>query len=107
MMVGTILSNLWIALIAFSIYFLFSYPFTEGMGIILDACIVAFVFFLLTFLARAIISYIISNPSEEMEDMPMDKEKDDEILKSEISPEDYAELVKTMLKEDEQPKSQI
>ena len=105
MMVGTILSNLWVALIAFTIYFLFSYPFIEGMGIILDACIVAFVFFLLTFFARAIISYIISNPAEEIGDVPI--EKDAEILKSEISPEDYAELVKTMLKEDEQPNSQI
>ncbi|QUG41108.1 hypothetical protein KD050_17750 [Psychrobacillus sp. INOP01] len=103
-MVGTILSNFWIALIAFSVYFLYSFPFIEGMGIILKACIVAFVFFLLTFLARAIISYIISNPPEEIEDVLV--EKDAEILKSEISPEDYAELVKTMLKEDEQPNSQ-
>lgn len=104
MMVGTILSNFWVALIAFSIYFLYSYPFIEGMGIILDAVIVAFAFFLLTFLARAIISYIISNPSEEIENVSL--EKDAEILKSEISPEDYAELVKTMLQEDEQPNSQ-
>lgn len=103
-MVGTILSNFWVALIAFSVYFLYSFPFIEGMEIILDACIVAFVFFLLTFLARAIISYIISNPREEIEDVFT--EKDVEILKSEISPEDYAELVKTMLKEDEQPNSQ-
>lgn len=104
MMVGTILSNFWVALIAFSVYFLFSYPFIEGKGIILDASMVAFVFFLLTFLARAIISYIISNPTEEIEGAPL--EKDAEILKSEISPEDYAELVKTMLKDDEQPNSQ-
>lgn len=104
MMVGTILSNFWVAFIAFSVYFLFSYPFIEGMGIIFDACIVAFVFFLLTFLGRAIIRYIISNPPEEMESMPIDN--DAEILKSEISPEDYAELVKTMLNEEEQPNSQ-
>lgn len=104
MMVGTILSNFWVALIAFSVYFLFSYPFIEGMGIIFDACIVAFVFFLLTFLGRAIIRYIISNPPEEMEGMLIDN--DAEILKSEISPEDYAELVKTMLNEEEQPNSQ-
>jgi hypothetical protein len=104
MMVGTILSNFWVALIAFSVYFLFSYPFIDGMGIIFDACIVAVVFFLLTFLGRAIIRYIISNPPEEMEGMPIDN--DTEILKSEISPEDYAELVKTMLNEEEQPNSQ-
>lgn len=101
MMVGTILSNFWVALIAFSVYFLFSYPFLEGKGIIFDACMVAFVFFLLTFLARAIIGYIISNPPEGIEGVHI--EKDAEILKSEISPEDYAELVKTMLKEEEQP----
>ena len=104
-MVGTILSNFWVALITFSVYFIFSYPFIEGKGIILDASIVALVFFLLTFLARAIISFIISNPPEEIEGSPM--VKDAEILKSEICPEDYAELVKTMLKEDEQPNSQI
>ncbi|MEK5215123.1 hypothetical protein [Psychrobacillus sp. FSL H8-0487] len=100
-MVGTILSNFWVALIAFTIYFLFSYPFIEGMGIILEACIISFGFFLLTFLARAIISYIISNPQEEIEDIPI--ANDAGILKSEISPEDYAELVKTMLEEDEKP----
>lgn len=104
MMVGTILSNFWVALIAFSVYFLFSYPFIEGMGIIFNACIVSFVFFILTFLGRAIIRYIISNPKEEVEGMPIDN--DAEILKSEISPEDYAELVKTMLNEEEQPNSQ-
>ncbi|SDM56017.1 hypothetical protein SAMN05518871_101537 [Psychrobacillus sp. OK028] len=96
MMVGTILSNFWVALIAFSVYFLFSFPFIEGKGIILDALIVAITFFLVTFFARAIISYIISNRIEE----PHSGEGT-EILKSEISPEDYAELVKTMLKEDE------
>lgn len=103
-MVGTILSNFWVALLAFSLYFIYSYPFIEGKVILLDAGIVAFVFFLLTFLARAIISYIISNPPEEIEKVAF--EKDTEILKSEISPEDYAELVKTMLNEDEQPNSQ-
>lgn len=39
-----------------------------------------------------------------MEGMPIDN--DTEIFKSEISPEDYAELVKTMLNEEEQPNSQ-
>ena len=103
MMVGSILSNFWVALIAFSIYFLFSFPFIEGMGIILDAGLVALVGFLLTFFVRAIISYIISNPLEIVE---VTRENEGEILKSEISPEDYAELVKTMLTEDEQPNSQ-
>ncbi|MFJ7824929.1 hypothetical protein [Psychrobacillus sp. NPDC096623] len=102
MMVGTILSNFWVALIAFSVYFLLSFPFIEGKGIILDALIVAIIFFLVTFFARAIISYIISN---RIEGNPT--EEDAEILKSEISPEDYAELVKIMLKEDEQTSSQI
>lgn len=104
MMVGSILSNFWVALIAFSVYFLFSFPFIEGRGIILDAGLVALVGFLLTFIIRAIISYIISNPPEEI--VEVTRENESEILKSEISPEDYAELVKTMLKEDEQPNSQ-
>ena len=104
MMVGTILSNFWVALIAFTVYFLFSYPFIEGMRIMLEASIVAVVFFLLTFFARAIISYIISNPRKEMEDIPI--EDDVSILKSEISSEDYAELVKTMLNEDEKQNTQ-
>jgi len=104
-MVGTILSNFWVALITFTVYFLFSYPFIEGMRIIVEACIFAFVFFLITFLARAIISYIISSPREEIEDIPI--EDDVGILKSEISTEDYAELVKTMLNEDESPNTQI
>lgn len=99
MMLGTILSNFWVALIAFTVYFLFSYPFIEGMGIILEACIISVGFFLLTFLARAIISYIMSNPQEEIEEIAIQDEAS--ILKSEISSEDYAELVKTMLIEDE------
>lgn len=104
MMVGSILSNFWVALIAFSIYFLFSFPFIEGMAIILDAGLVAFVGFILTFFVRASISYIISNPPEEI--VEVTRENEGKILKSEISPEDYAGLVKTMLKEDEQPNSQ-
>lgn len=104
MMIGTILSNFWVALIAFTVYFLLSYPFTEGLGIILEAFIVAIVFFLLTFFARALISYIISGPQKETEEMLL--EKDAEILKSDISSEDYAELVKTMLTEDETASTQ-
>ncbi|MEK5146594.1 MULTISPECIES: hypothetical protein [Psychrobacillus] len=99
MMLGTILSNFWVALIAFTVYFLFSYPFIEGMGIILEASIISVGFFLLTFLARAIISYIMSNPQEEIKEIAIQDEASN--LKSEISSEDYAELVKTMLVEDE------
>ena len=104
MMVGTILSNFWAALIAFSFYFFFSYPFIDGMVIILEALFVATFFFIGTFFARAIIGYIISNPLTEREETTTEEKT--EILKSEISPEDYAVLVKEMLQEDEKPKTE-
>ena len=61
-MVGTILSNFWVALIAFSAYFFSSYPFLNGKSILWNASMLALLFFLLTFVARAIIAFVMENP---------------------------------------------
>ena len=61
-MVGTILSNFWVALIAFSAYFFSSYPFLNGKSILWNASMLALLFFLLTFIARAIIAFVMENP---------------------------------------------
>ena len=69
-MVGTILSNFWVALIAFTIYFLFLIPLYNAWVLFLHMpVLLAIVCLLLTFLARAIISYIVSNPKELIEEM--------------------------------------
>ncbi len=60
-MVGTILSNFWAALIAFTIYFISCYPFTAGIGIVKNAALIAILAFFLTFVVRGILSFILED----------------------------------------------
>lgn len=97
-MVGTILSNFWVALFAFSIYFFSAYPFKEGLSILLNASVLAIIFFVLTFIARAIIGFVMENPinvKEEMVVVSPDVEAEPEIIS-----EKYAEIVKSLLKDE-------
>ena len=96
-MVGTILSNFWVALIAFSAYFFSSYPFLNGKSILWDASMLALLFFLLTFIARAIIAFVMENPVAREEEMAIATQK--EVDAVEPSSEELAKIVKSMLNE--------
>ncbi|SER53190.1 hypothetical protein [Psychrobacillus sp. OK032] len=96
-MVGTILSNFWVALIAFSAYFFSSYPFLNGKRILWDASMLALLFFFLTFIARAIIAFVMVNPVATEEEMAFATQK--EIDAVEPSSEELAKIVKSMLSE--------
>ncbi|WP_144509233.1 hypothetical protein [Bacillus sp. FJAT-22090] len=97
-MVGSILSNFWVSLIVFSTYFFSSYPFINGKSILINASMLAILFFLLTFLARALIAFIIENPVVNEEEIIIGTKED--INQSEASSEELAKIVKSMLKEE-------
>lgn len=96
-MVGTILSNFWVALIAFSFYFFSSYPFLEGMSVLIDSTILAIIFFLLTFVVRAIIAYVMEGPY--LNDEEIVSYSQENIMTPEPSSEELAKIVKSMLNE--------
>ncbi|TQR07731.1 hypothetical protein [Psychrobacillus soli] len=98
-MVGTILSNFWVALISFSVYFFSSYPFLDGKSILWNASMLALLFFILTFIARAIIAFVMKNPVSSEEEMAIATPK--EIDSVEPSSEELANIVKAMLNEQE------
>lgn len=96
-MVGTILSNFWVALIAFSAYFFSAYPFLNGKSILWNASILALLFFILTFVARAIIAFVMEEPVSKEEESTIVSAK--EVVKEEPSSEELAKIVKSMLNE--------
>lgn len=97
-MVGTILSNFWVSLIVFSVYFFSSYPFLNGKSILLNASMLAILFFLLTFIARAIIAFVVENPVVNNNENALNT--NEEIQESEPSSEELAKIVKSMLNEE-------
>jgi|GEM_PF-5305441 len=97
-MVGTILSNFWVALFAFSIYFFSAYPFMEGLSILFNASVMAIIFFVLTFIVRAIIGFVMENPINIEQEMVV--VSPDVAAKPEITSEKYAEIVKSLLKDE-------
>lgn len=100
-MVGTILSNFWVALFGFSIYFFSSYPFLHPTKIIVNASIIAIILFFLTFVVRAIISFVLEEPNNLMQDiLTTDSLKTVETNEQQPSSEKYANIVKSMLTED-------
>ena len=98
-MVGTILSNFWAALFAFSIYFFFSYPFNHPKSILLNASILTIFVFFSTFVARAIIAFIMKEPINSEQEIFMKNSED--MAKQEPTSEELANIVKSMLNEDE------
>ena len=96
-MIGSILSNFWAALFAFTIYFLSCYPFTAGMGILLNAFVVAVVVFFLTFLVRGILSFILEDKNETTEQTGEKIQSNP--VNEEITSEEYAQAIKNMLNE--------
>lgn len=110
MMIGTMMSNFWGALVAFSIYFLFMFQKPESpFNILFGSFIFALVGFVIMFLLRFLIGYILYTPEEttkETEESGMhpiedelqltDRQKPTSTRVSESS-EEIAQVVKTMM----------
>lgn len=63
-MVGSILSNLWAAVIAFTLYFGLSYPFVSPLSILTGSFSWAILFFLVTFIIRYSLNFVWQTPVE-------------------------------------------
>lgn len=100
-MVGSILSNCWAALIAFSLYFALALPSGTPISILTGSFIWAFVVFLLTFIIRYLLYYVWQ--SEEMpvldliEQVEIAQQKSNE---PNPSSEEMAAVVKQLLKDE-------
>lgn len=90
-MVGSILSNLWAALIAFTLYFGLSYPFTSPMSTLPGAFGWAILFFLVTFIVRYSLHFVWQSPVELNEATMTDSEQVKE------SSEEIASVIKQMI----------
>ena len=96
-MVGTIMTNLWIALLTFSISFLSAYPFVEGVSVVISAALWAILFFFITFGVRAIISYVLEDKTPKVEiEGPISQ---DEVQSPLLGSKEYAEIIKNVLNE--------
>lgn len=100
-MVGSILSNCWAALLAFSLYFALALPNGTPISIMTGSFIWGLVFFLLTFIIRYLLYYVWQ--SEEIpvldliEQVEMAQQKTGE---SNPSSEEMAAVVKQLLKDE-------
>ncbi|HWI47887.1 MAG TPA: hypothetical protein VNU45_06630 [Rummeliibacillus sp.] len=115
-MIGSFLSNCWAAVIAFTIYFLMTFQSLDNpTSIIIHSFIVAIIVFLLTYVFRFIIAFVMYSPSDEestdheettvqsdgeVEEQHSLKEKSSSIP-SEDQAEELAKAVKIMMSNDE------
>ena len=97
-MVGTIMSNFWIALLTFSILFLFSYPFIEGAIILIPIILWAILSFFITFGGRAILSYVLDDRMKKIEvEVPFTQDSSQTTV---VGSKEYAEIIKDMINEE-------
>lgn len=90
-MVGSILSNLWAALIAFTLYFGLSYPFVSPFSTLLGSFSWAILFFLVTFIIRYSLNFVLQSPVELDEPIMADSEQVN------YSSEEMATVIKQMI----------
>jgi len=111
MMFGSILYNLWGALIAFSIYFFLNFTAPAAPWVIISKSFVAAVIgFLVTYIIRFLISYVLYTPET---DEIVEEEKEEATMPSsatadefeEENPEEVAKAVRTMMEEENQAAS--
>lgn len=111
-MFGSLYYNCWIALLSFTIYFLARFQTTQApLSIILFGLLWALIAFIVTFILRAIIGYILFTPESEEEEVALTEEEQkaqqDELNLSKTSQpkeenaEEIAQVVQTMLLKDE------
>lgn len=106
-MVGTIYTNFWAALVGFCIYFFARFLTNQSAtSIIIYSFVFALSFFVLTFVVRALLSFIMYTPvPEETANEPRNTEEKERGINSSNVPteeqsEDIAQVVKTMLSKD-------
>ncbi|WP_081976094.1 hypothetical protein [Ureibacillus manganicus] len=112
MMIGSIISNFWVALGTFTIYFLIMFQKPETpFNILLGSFISAIFGFVITFLLRYLIGYILYTPEEialeadsEENDKPHPHDELQPTVQQKSSstkaiedPEEIAKVVKTMM----------
>lgn len=119
MMFGSIFYNCWGALIAFAIYFFATFQTDFPLRVLLGSFVVAIIAFFAMFLVRYIIGYITYTPDRELfEEFEEDKNEMDSKLEQpknaevqgivsatvefeDESSEDIAEVVRTMINQDD------
>jgi hypothetical protein len=110
MMVGSILSNFWVALCTFTVYFLYTFQKPESpVNILIGALIAAIVGFVGMFLVRFLIGYILFSPelttddedefvtNERTREQSHHKQKTASINEIDMDSEEIAKVVKTMM----------
>ena len=92
------MSNFWIALLTFSILFLFSYPFIEGAIILIPFILWAILSFFITFGGRAILSYVLDDRMKKREvEVPFTQDNSQATV---VGSKEYAEIIKDMINEE-------
>lgn len=114
-MFGSLYYNAWIALLAFTVYFLAKFQTNQlPLSIILYGLLWAAIAFILTFILRALIGYVVFTPAEEesINENRTDgnlsvsiEEKHNQVTGNQstkdIETEEVAKVVQTMLQQDE------
>lgn len=117
-MFGSLFYNFWFSLIAFTIYFIVTFQTSyTPTRIIVGSFITAVIVFLITFLFRMIVAYILYTPSEEttsdvVEESQLEQQSvgetkaNEQTVSSAVefqdeSSEEIAEVVRTMMRSDE------
>ncbi len=97
-MVGSLLSNLWAALIAFTLYFGLSYPFVSPVAILFGSSIWAIVFFLFTFVVRYLLFFVWQPPFQaDLDDVKLSEGTSIESEQANYSSKEMTSVVKQML----------
>ncbi|MET1015094.1 MAG: hypothetical protein ABWX61_11400 [Paenisporosarcina sp.] len=100
-MVGSILSNCWAALLAFSLYFALALPTGTPASILTGAFFWSFVFFLITFIIRYLLNYVWQSEESPVlnliEQVEVAQQKS---VQPNPSSEEMAAVVKQMLKDE-------
>lgn len=92
------MSNFWIALLTFSILFLFSYPYIEGAIILIPIILLAILSFFMTFGGRAILAYVLDDRMKKEEiEVPIPHENSQGTA---LGSKEYAEIIKDMINEE-------
>lgn len=97
-MVGTIMSNFWVALLTFSILFLYSYPFVEGAAILIPIILFAILSFFMTFGGRAILTYVLDDRMKKIEKEVPSSQGNSQTTATESKV--YADIIKDMINEE-------
>lgn len=101
-MFGSLYYNAWIALLAFTLYFLSNFQTNQSpLSIMLYSLMWALIAFVLTFVLRALLGYIFYTPEKEEKEEEDLFIKDTEVQQTENpKSEEVVKVVKTMLQQD-------